>query len=67
MKQKKINGEKLRLLEKIQFYLFLIIRCPILTYMAYHSVKEKKEKHIYPILPIYLMGLIWTYKLGKKL
>ena len=67
MKQKNKNGEKLRLLEKIQFYLFLIIRFPILTYMAYDTVKAGKEKPVYPIIPIYLMGLVWTYKLGKKL
>ena len=68
MKQKNINGEKLRLLKKIQFYIYSLIRFPIVTFILIKNYCEVENvKPIYPVIPIYLMGLIWTNQLRKQL
>tara|TARA_B110001454_G_scaffold211093_1_gene226332 strand:+ start:845 stop:1465 length:621 start_codon:yes stop_codon:yes gene_type:complete len=68
MKQKNINGEKLKLLKKIQLYVFSFIRLPIITYILinnYYNINDFNP--VYPVIPNYLMGLIWTNQLRKQL
>lgn len=51
----------------IQLITYLIIRIPILGYLLYKKIiflQDEKYK-IYPVLPVYIMGLIWSIKLLK--
>ena len=67
LQQKPRDKKKIKLLSKIQFVLYATIRLPILSYYLLQSLKKAKDKTpIYSVIPIYIMGLFWTYRLGKK-
>ena len=62
------NTKKLKLLKKLQFYTYSLIRLPILSYYAYSVIKNTENKSpVLITLPVYFMGLIWSYSLWKKL
>ena len=68
MKQKNPNGEKLKWLKKIQLYVFSFIRLPIITYILINIYHNRINlTPVYPVIPNYLMGLIWTNQLRKQL
>ena len=55
--------------KKIQKYIYAIIRIPIISYITYNTlIQLDPNSYIYygiilSGVPIYLMGLIWSYKL----
>lgn len=54
--------------KKIQFYVYSFIRLPIATYLTYDVLRTVDNRiPVYAMLPVYLMGLIWTNSLWKKL
>ena len=54
--------------KKIQFYVYSLIRLPVATYLTYDVLKTVDNRiPVYAMLPVYLMGLIWTNSLWKKL
>jgi len=74
-KQKESNELKLRALSKsikfskrLQFALYSMIRIPYFGYLTYKTITEAEDKKpIFVVLPVYLMGVIWTAKLWKGL
>ena len=69
MKQGK-NENKIKWLKKIQFLLYGFIRVPIITLLLYKGLINKKIKNktsLYMIVPVYIMGLVWTKKLWNRL
>ena len=68
LKNKSGNGEKLKLMKKIQFLLYTIIRWPIMGYMFIKSLMTVKNKNpFFAIIPVYIMGLFWSRNLWKNL
>lgn len=64
----KTNNPNLKLMKKIQFIIYAFIRIPIFGYYTYLSYITAKNKFpVYTILPLYIMGLIWSKTLWKKL
>jgi len=62
------DKKRLVLAKKIQFYVYSFIRLPIATYLMYNTwFNVDKKTPVYLMLPVYLMGLIWTNSLWKKL
>ena len=61
---KKDKKKKSELWKKIQLFSYLGIRIPILGYLLYQKLKTLPDKHtIYPVIPVYIMGIIWSGKL----
>ena len=53
--------------KKIQLVWFGFMRTIIFTYLGYKEFKDvKKRKKIYPVLPLYFLGLIWTGFMVKQ-
>ena len=68
LKNKSVDGAKLKLMKKIQFILYIIIRWPIMGYIFGKSLMEVKNKNpFYMIIPVYIMGLFWSHNLWKNL
>ena len=68
LKNKLGNGEKLKLMKKVQFFTYTIIRWPIMGYMFIKSLMKAKNKNpFFAIIPVYIMGLFWSYNLWKNL
>ena len=62
------NEKRLALAKKIQFYTYSLIRLPIATYFTYDILMSVNNRiPIYSMIPVYFMGLFWSYKLWKKL
>ena len=62
------NTKKINMLKKIQFCLYTFIRLPILSYYTYDVLKNAENKTpVLVVLPVYFMGLFWSYSLWKKL
>jgi len=62
------NKKTLALAKKMQFYVYSFIRLPIATYLTYDVlVKVDNRIPVYYMIPVYLMGLIWTKSLWKNL
>ena len=58
------NHKKIKMWTTIQKWVYAGIRLPVLGYIAVKSVQNSPTKGpISAALPVYLMGLIWTYKL----
>jgi len=56
------------MLKKLQFYVYSFIRLPMLSYYAYNVIKNADNKiPVLTTLPVYFMGLMWSYKLWKNL
>lgn len=54
--------------KRIQLFLYSIIRCPMLTYLLYITIRDTENlTPVYVILPVYFMGIYWTTTLYKKL
>jgi hypothetical protein len=74
-KQREVNNKKLLSLAKfinmakwLQFAVYSTIRIPFFGYLTYKTVTEVEDKKpIFIVLPVYLMGVIWTSKLWKAL
>ena len=69
MKQTK-NEKQIKMLKKLQFYVYSFIRVPLITKLLYETLNSDKIENktsIYMILPIYVMGLVWTKKLWNGL
>jgi hypothetical protein len=62
------NIKKIKFLKKMQFCVYSFIRLPILSYYAYSVLKNSENKIPAVVtLPVYFMGLLWSYSLWKKL
>jgi len=62
------NAKKLLFLKRLQFFMYAGIRIPIMGYIATKTLlTTDKPHHFFPVLPVYLMGTIWTYKMFKVL
>ena len=62
------NTKKLKMLKKLQCYVYSFIRLPLLSYYAYDVIKNADNTiPVLTTLPVYFMGLIWSYNLWKKL
>tara|TARA_R110001592_G_scaffold3422_4_gene19277 strand:- start:6478 stop:7098 length:621 start_codon:yes stop_codon:yes gene_type:complete len=62
------NLKKIKLLKRLQFYIYAFIRLPILSYYSYNVLKNAENKRpALIVLPVYFMGLIWSYNLWKNL
>ena len=69
MKQTK-NEKQIKMLKKLQFYVYSFIRVPLITKLLYETLNSDKIENktsLYMILPIYVMGLVWTKKLWNGL
>lgn len=66
--KKSKNTKKIKFLKQMQFCVYSFIRLPILSYYAYTVLKNSENKTPALItLPVYFMGLLWSYNLWKKL
>ena len=64
----KTKNPNVKLWKKIQFIIYSFIRVPILGYYTYTAYKEAQNKlPISLMIPVYIMGLIWTKSLYKQL
>ena len=55
-------------LKKLQFYMYTGIRLPILGYIAGKTLMTvDKPLEFVPVMPVYIMGTIWSYKMYKAL
>ena len=64
----KTKNPNVKLMKKIQFITYSLIRLPVLGYYLYLSYKNSGYKMpIYAMMPVYIMGLIWTKSLYKQL
>ena len=55
---------KIRFYQMLQKILYCGIRIPLLTQkMILYLLKAKSKKHMFAILPVYFMGLIWGIKI----
>ena len=62
-----INKNKVKLWLNIQKYLYSTIRIPVLGYYLANCLKLVSNKTpILSVIPIYLMGIIWTFKIYKQ-
>ena len=62
------NNKKIYILKKIQFYSYSLIRLPIASYLLYDILNNVNDiKPIVIMLPVYLMGIFWSYRLWLKL
>ena len=62
------NKKTLALAKKIQFCVYSFIRLPIATYLTYDVLRTVDNRiPVYSMIPVYLMGLIWTKSLWKNL
>ena len=62
------DTQQLELAKKIQFFTYSLIRLPIATYLTYDAlVKADDKTPVYLMIPVYLMGLVWTKALWKNL
>jgi len=62
------NKKALTLAKKIQFCVYSFIRLPIATYLTYDVLRTVDNRiPVYSMIPVYLMGLIWTKSLWKNL
>lgn len=53
--------------KKLQFYVYSIIRIPVITYLFYNCYLETQDITSSIIcFPVYLMGLVWTFLLLKS-
>ena len=74
-KQRERNVKRLLSLTKsikiakwLQFAIYSTIRIPFFGYLTYKTIKEVEDKKpIFIVLPVYLMGIIWSSKLWKGL
>ena len=66
--KKNYNNKKIYILKKIQFYSYSFIRFPIASYLLFDVLNNVDDiKPIIIMLPVYLMGIFWSYKLWLKL
>ena len=64
----KTKNPNIKLMKKIQFIIYSAIRLPLLGYYLYLSYKKSVYKMpVYGMMPVYLMGLLWTKSLYKQL
>lgn len=61
------NPVKLSFWKNMQKILYCSIRIPIMSKLLYDNFKEPSDKKVHMvILPVYLMGLVWAYKVIKQ-
>lgn len=65
------QSSQLTLYKNIQKYMYSFIRLPIVGYYltkAYFSNQVGERMPVFAVMPVFLMGIIWSYKLlmGKK-
>lgn len=61
------NEIKLKFWKKIQKILYCIIRIPIMSKLVYDNFNQSDSKKVhFVIFPVYLMGLIWAFKILKQ-
>ena len=62
---KPLHKNKIQFLRILQKVVYTGIGIPILSLMLIKYIKsnQKNKKMIYPILPVYLMGIIWSCKI----
>ena len=66
--KKNNNNKKIYILKKIQFYSYSFIRFPIASYLLFDVLTNVDDiKPIIIMLPVYLMGIFWSYRLWLKL
>jgi len=67
LQKKMINTERFKIWSTIQKILYGGIRLPILGRLAYKTITTVPNKTpAYALLPVYIMGLIWTVKLFNQ-
>ena len=69
-KQKQKNHKLIKKLKYLQFFMYSIIRVPILGKILLDGFVKRKEGSYIPFLvdtPVFLMGLTWSKKLFDKL
>jgi len=55
-------------LKKLQFFMYAGIRLPIIGYIAGKTLTTiDKPLEFAPVIPVYIMGIIWSYKMYKAL
>ena len=66
---KEEHKNKIKLLRILQRFFFIGIRIPVITYLIRQIIK-KQDKQIplalILVIPIYFMGLVWSYKIMRK-
>jgi len=64
----KTKNPNVKIMKKIQFIIYSFIRLPLLGYYFYLAYKNSGNKMpVYVLMPVYIMGLIWTKSLYKQL
>ena len=64
----KTKNPNVKLMRKIQFMTYSLVRLPLLSYYLYLSYKNSRNKMpVFAMIPVYIMGLIWTKSLYKQL
>tara|TARA_A100001011_G_C14261475_1_gene822602 strand:+ start:257 stop:859 length:603 start_codon:yes stop_codon:yes gene_type:complete len=67
MHSKPLNKQKIKYWKGLQKWSYISIRIPVLGYYILKTMKNTSlDKSILFISPVYIMGLIWSYKLLKK-
>ena len=62
-----VNKNDVNFWKNIQKYLYALIRIPLLGHYLYKSLKNAPDKKPTLItMPVYLLGLLWTFKLFKQ-
>ena len=55
-------------LKKLQFFMYAGIRLPVMGYLAVKTLMTAdKPLEFAPVIPVYIMGTIWSYKMYKAL
>lgn len=61
-------AQHIPLLKKLQFFMYVGIRLPIMGYLAIKTLMTAdKPLEFSPVIPVYIMGTIWSYKMYKTL
>ena len=62
-----VNKDDVKIWKNIQKYVYALIRIPVLGHFLYKSLKIAPDKKPTLItLPVYLLGIFWTFKLFKQ-
>ena len=60
----KTNDNRVIIWKKIQKVMYMIIRIPVLGYLSFDILNNVEDKiPVYFCLPVYLMGIIWSFLL----
>ena len=62
-----VNKNDVKIWKNIQKYVYALIRIPVLGHLFYKSLKIAPDiKPTLTTLPVYLLGIFWTFKLFKQ-